>query len=154
MIYEFKIEEKSSTIVSVRAPNPEEAQTIFDDWYRKHEVELDDALVEELLENGYEGRTFERISGICEENYHKPVMLPEESPVPQENIMNLQIRFADGSEDYQIRKISFGEIASILNHFEKHYHLFPDPKILYWKSKTDMYIYAVPKAVQKGPDVL
>lgn len=146
MIYEFKIEEKSSTTISVRAQNPDEAQKIFDAWYQKHEVELDDALVAELLDNGYEGRTFKRSVGMDEESYYpKPVMLPEESAVPQENIMNLQIRFADGSEDYQIRKISFGEIASILNHFERHYHLFPDPEKAYWKSKTDMYIYAVLK---------
>ena len=145
MIYEFKITELSSATIPVRANNPDEAQKIFDDWYRKHEDDLNDGLVAEMLENGYEGRKFERSAGIREENYIHEVLLPEEEKAPPENFMMLNIRFADGRERYTITNTTMARIVETLAELSKKYYLYPDPQLRYWMSENSMNVYAVLK---------
>ena len=146
MIYEFRITEMSSAVISVRAKTPDEAQKIFDDWYRKHEDELNDGLIAEMLDNGYDGRKFERSAGIDEKTYiHQGVLLPEEENAPPENFMAIFIRFADGQEPYTVTNTTMSHIGELIAEFSKKYYLYPDPQFRYWMAENAMHIYAVLK---------
>lgn len=127
MIYEFKIEEKSTATIPVRADNPDEAQKIFNEWYEKHENDPTDSTITDLLDNGYDGRTFTRSEGIDEANYLSgAVMLPEEQPTPEEPRYILHIRFGDGSKPIELIR-TLQQIGMELLAFGEKYYLFPDP---------------------------
>ena len=129
MIYEFKITEVSRAVVPVRADTPDEAQKIFTEWYQKHEEDPQDSLINDLLDNGYDGRKFERSTGFNEKEYdnkYSTIMLPEEKPVPQEPTFHLHIRFADGSEPVDYPHKTLKEIGQELYAWGDKYHLFPN----------------------------
>ena len=126
MIYEFKITEVRTATVAVKAQNSDEAQKIFTEWYEKHE---DDPVIDEMLENGYDGRKFERSVGYCEESYDREkasIFLPEEQNTPQEQKMYLHIRFADGSKPITFWDKTFREIGLYLTQFSDKYYLRTD----------------------------
>lgn len=128
MIYEFKIEEKSTTTIPVRADNPDKAQKIFNEWYEKHENDPTDSTITDLLDNGYDGRSFTRSAGIDETNYPAgAVMLPEESPMPKEQEYILHIRFSDGSEPITRMNCTLQRIGMELSAWGEKYYLYPDP---------------------------
>ena len=58
MIYFFTITETSKAAIPVRAKNPDEAQRIFTEWYKKHDESPMDTTITELLDNGYDGRRY------------------------------------------------------------------------------------------------
>ena len=127
MIYEFTIEEKSKTVIPVRANTPDEAQKIFNAWYEKHDNDPTDSTVADLLDNGYDGRTFIRSEGISEIGYPMgAVMLPEESPTPKEPLYDLHIRFADGSKSIALKDRTLQQIGMELSAWGEKYYLFPD----------------------------
>ena len=147
MIYEFKITETSSVRIPVRADNPDEAQKIFDEWYHKHEDELNDGYVGELLDNGYDGRKFTRDTGIDANTYFRmypltsfPVMLPEEAPKPVEPKFDMHVRFADGSNTWTCVNRTLGEIGMKLAELSSKYILYSDP---------DKFNASVPDAIPK-----
>lgn len=149
MVYEFKITEMRTATVAVKAANSSEAQKIFTDWYEKHE---DDSLIDELMENGYEGRKFERSAAVSSDNLYDrdkaSVILPEEDATPPEQRLYLHIRFADGSEPVTFRNKTFREIGLYLTQFSEKYHLRTDYD--YFPSATGIYLYA---ALKEQPEV-
>ena len=128
MIYEFTIKELKKTVIPVRADTPDAAQNIFDKWYRKHaNEEPQDSTILDLLDNGYEGRSLHRSAGIPEDKYGDGnVMLPEEKDVPEEPLYGLRIRFADGSQPYNVQNQSLADVAGLISSYSQKYYLFPD----------------------------
>lgn len=143
MIYEFKITEVRTATVAVRADNANDGHKIFTEWYEKHD---DDSVIDEMMENGYEGRKFERSAAISEELYDRrnaSVILPEENTTPPEQKILLHIRFADGSNPVTFRNKTFREIGLYLTQFSDKYYLQTDYE--FFPSATGIYLYAVLK---------
>lgn len=128
MIYEFKIKEIFQTIIPVKADSPDEAQKIFDKWYEKHDGSPADSTIQDLLDNGYDGREITRSVGIKEDEYDGDIMLPEEKPKPKEPVYDLYVRFADGTKQFIAHRITLAEYGGYLRDFGAKYHLFPDTK--------------------------
>ena len=128
MIYEFTIKELKKTVIPVRADSPDEAQKTFDQWYHKHaDQEPQDSTILDLLDNGYEGRSLHRSAGIPEKEYdYGKVMLPEEKDTPEEPLYSLHIRFADGSQPYNIGNQKLSDISGLISSYSQKYYLFPD----------------------------
>ncbi|MDT3388621.1 MAG: hypothetical protein LIR46_12815 [Bacteroidota bacterium] len=131
------------------------AQKIFQEWYEKHTNDPDDTLIDEMLDNAYDGRKIRRSEGMDANaywtiyDYHEhPVKLPEEADMPQPPKYHLHIRFADGSQAIDYPEIDIYGISIQLANLGVKYHLYPDPVpayIDYQKEKETIKIYAVLK---------
>lgn len=154
MIYPFTITETNKTTIPVRANSADEAQKIFWSWYEKHENDPEDDLIDTLLENGFDGRKFERFPGkIDEEEYfamHKlnpfasGIVLPEEKNEPEEPKFDMHIRFADGSEAWTCIDRTLGEIGLKMAELSSKYYLYPDDTVNSGRNH-DFWLYAVLK---------
>ena len=150
MVYEFKIEEISSTVVPVRADSPDEAQKIFDTWYKKHTEDGSDTTVYDLIDNGYQGRHITRSVGRPDCMYSPDdIMLPEESDQPYEPTYSLHIRFSDGSRDIYKKDLTLGQVGRELTIYGSgKYMLLPDAmnnRIFSEDAERNIWIRAVLK---------
>ncbi len=156
MVYEFTIEEPRKITIPVTAKNPDMAQKIFQEWYEKHTNDPNDTLIDEMLDNAYDGRKIRRSNGVDENAYWTiygydkyPVKLPEESNTPQPPKYHLHIRFADGSRAIDYPEIDIYGISIQLSNLGIKYYLFPDHPILsycdYYSNNEMIKIYAVLK---------
>lgn len=130
MVYEFSIEEPRKVIIPVTAKNPDMAQKIFQEWYEKHS---DDEMIDEMLENAYDGRTIHRSEGMNANDYwgihiynEFPVHLPEEAEEPQPPKYHLHVRFADGARSVDYSEIDIYGISMQLANLGMRYYLYPD----------------------------
>lgn len=152
MIYCFTINELRKAKVNVRTENPDEAQKIFSKWYDKHNDDPLDSTIDEMLEDGYEGRKIIRSIGLTEDVYSKfdplwknCLMLPEEADEPQEPKIYFHVRFADGSEPIEYKEMTLANIGIQLANLGNKYYLYPDSNIMYPISPEAMYFYAALK---------
>ena len=149
MVYEFTIEEISKVVVPVRADNADQAQRIFDKWYKEHGDGGSDTTVYDLLDNGYQGRRISRSIGQPEYLYSPDdIMLPEEADEPQEPRYELFIRFADGTEEVHHSGLTLAHVGIELASYGDKYHLFPDAmnhRIFAEDAEKNIMIYAVLK---------
>ncbi len=144
MIYEFKFTEVRTATVAVKAHNSDEAQKIFTEWYEKPD---NNSEIDEMLENGYDGRKFERSVGYSEESYDREkasIFLPEEQSTPQEQKLYLHIRFADGSEPITFWDKTFRVIVLYLTQFSDKYYLRMDNEY-FNELGGGLYLYAILK---------
>ena len=148
MVYEFTIEEPRKIRIPVTAKNPDMAQKIFQKWYEKHTNDPNDTLIDEMLDNAYDGRKIRRSEGVDANaywtiyDYHDyPVKLPEEADMPQPPKYHLHIRFADGNRAIDYPEIDIYGISIELSNLGMKYYLFPDPV----PEKEIIKIYAVLK---------
>lgn len=134
MVYEFTIEEPRKITIPVTAKNPDMAQKIFQEWYEKHTNDPDDTLIDEMLDNAYDGRKIHRSNGVDANAYWRiydydkyPVKLPEEADTPQPPKYHLHVRFADGNRAIDYPEIDIYGISIELSNLGMKYYLYPDP---------------------------
>lgn len=136
MIYEFTVEEISKTVIPIKSDNPDEAQRIFDTWYKDQDNDSGGSVIAELLENGCKSRVFTRSAGIDEDEYLKMnesmrfgdrhYMLPEEKPLPDHNYYSMYVRFADGRKTEHFTEKTIQQLGRLLDSLGDKYCLISD----------------------------